>query len=145
MAEGRKVFVDDLAKKYGFDEQQLQDFLIASDFVVRTGMLRQSVADSDVEAIVETFGGAISRKREEEERKARIAAQREKSLSTMMVTSAPSFEGHRIVKYSSLVTRDAFVEIPRGQEGLLRSAANVGDALGKAMSTTRKIVSRKLV
>lgn len=130
--------IKDLASQYGFDKNRLEQYLMKSKYNVYSGLMKKTVNDADIPAIVNDYQAYLVQQKEAADRQAQAAAEKKRAMASMLITSGFSFDGYRITKYSGYISGDDAIEVPRGREGIFQNATNVGDALMKSLTVIRR-------
>ncbi|WP_225048581.1 heavy metal-binding domain-containing protein [Lacticaseibacillus kribbianus] len=143
--------VKELANTNNIPVDQLSGFLkttkqFQTNFTTFGGL---QVRDEDAQSILVSFEQYVENQKVElaEREAAKIAAERaaqqeairkQRALAEMLITSGFNFDGYTVVKYSGYISGDDAVQIPRGTDGIFRSATNTGDALMQNLSVIRR-------
>lgn len=149
--------IRDIAKINGFDEDAFEHFCNSEKSIEVKGTFSSSIADFDVNRVVELYKREIARieaeneenaRAEEEKRLAakRAAEEKQRALANMLITSGFYFDGYKIVKYSGYISGDDVVQIPRETKffaGTSTSTA-VGEELTNALVRIRRQALQEL-
>ena len=110
----------DIAAKYKIDQVDFERFIIDNNLPHATGMMSISVDDRKAEDYVKQFlnkspeGQArIKEVEEEEKEKQRKRANLLAATSHILVTTGDSVDGHRIVRYSDIISGEDVILINR--------------------------------
>ena len=119
--------VRQIAEEYDINQDEFEEFIRSNGLAFSSGIFSgMTIEDSLVKQYVEQFLAPPEpeplseeeRKYEEEIKKrqeeaARLKMQRDKEIAKVMVTSAPGFEGYKIVKYSDLISCEESIALNR--------------------------------
>ena len=119
----------DIAKKHGWAESEFIKFLDRNPQIESGGFFQKTLADKDVEKVVEIYQKELRAKGMMPQTEQEIKKQ--KAISSMLISSGFSFEGYRIVKYSGYISGDDAVQIPRSGVFGGNNGQNLTDALVK--------------
>lgn len=125
----------EIAVKYGFKQDDFEQYLIRQDQVKTTGFMGTSVADADVPRIVELYEAYLDEKeakrqqaQREKEEKELAERKKQQAIARMLVSSGFNFDGYRIVRYSGYISGDDAIQINRG-DLFINAGQNLTDAL----------------
>jgi uncharacterized protein YbjQ (UPF0145 family) len=132
----------ELARQYGFDENQLKEVAENSGLRYRKSVITgATIDDDDVDELINKYKENLRL----EEMKAQMAKQKaaeepikRKKIAEMLISSGFSFEGYKIVKYSGYISGDDVVQVSRGEDGIFSGATDVGEALSQALRKIRR-------
>lgn len=130
--------IKDLANENGFDRDDLENWLRKSEYNVYFGLIKNTVNDEDVPAILRDYRDELDRRSQAAKRRAQSEEEKRRAMASMLITSGFSFDGYRITKYSGYISGDDAIEVSRGREGIFQQATNVGDALMKSLTVIRR-------
>ena len=148
--------VRDIAKNYGFDADAFERFCNSEKSIEVKGTFSPTVADSDVNRVVELYKKEMARKQAENEEKARVEeekrlaakrAEEEKkiALANMLITSGFNFDGYKITKYSGYISGDDVIQIKK-EKGFFTglNKVDVGAALSESLVKIRQQALKEL-
>lgn len=144
----------DIVKQHGIDKAAFEAWLPNSGYTFKTSALGGvDVDDSqDIGSIVGAFKEYHASWQQEQQQKqeeaARASAQaaaaakeeaanKQRALANMLITSGFSFDGYTITKYSGYISGDDAVSVPR-KEGFWSTTTDVGDALMASLVKIRR-------
>lgn len=130
--------VKEIAKKYGLNLQDFNDYLDRNPEKQKFIDWAWVVEDADVPQVIEQYKTDMIKRTATAKEYAAIAeekkrAEQEKSqaLASILITSGFNFDGYKIVKYSGYISGDDATEIPRGGIFGGNNGKNLTDALVK--------------
>lgn len=128
----------DVAKKWGFNEEDFEDYLKKQSVIEISGAFGTKIDEKDEEKAVDLYRKVLQAKadKEAEKQKAILEArekerQKQKALAEMLISSGFNFEGYRIVKYSGYISGDDEVRIDRATLHDDKTGRVLSDALVK--------------
>lgn len=145
-----------IASNYRLDKAVFDKWLVESGFSFRRrtfGGLDVDDVNQDIKAIVAQFReerasfeeaakqAAAEKQRLEAESllaTQRAAEEKQRALSSMLITSGFNFDGYVITRYSGYISGDDAVQIPRGQGGIFNNVTDVGSSLMKSLVQIRR-------
>lgn len=133
-----------IAAQYKLNKQDFERFIRNSRYNFRDAITGMDIDDNqNIIDIVNAYLSQKARENEAEEyerKKAERAAEEKRiALSTMLITSGFSFDGHTIVKYSGYISGDDAIQVPRGTSGFLfDTTTNVADSLMASLVKIRR-------
>lgn len=112
----------DIAREYGIDQWDFEQYLRKIG-AGNEGFLSYTL-DDKIQEHVANYKSALHEKqakadaaknaaKEELERKQRLAAEKQKALASILITSGFNFDGYKIKKYSGYISGDDCVTMPR--------------------------------
>ena len=105
--------IKDISKNYGVDEMEFERFCNQEKTIEVKGAFSSSIADNDVERAVNLYKQAKAEKADADKAKADAAAEKQRFLASMLITSGFNFDGYTIKKYSGYISGDDATTIPR--------------------------------
>ena len=135
----------DIARFNGLDQRALDEWLKQSGYPVKIGMAGGVTVDDSV-IIEDLVGNFRIFAAEEQERLAadhamaqNAAAEKQQSLSNMLITSGFNFDGYMISKYSGYISGDSAISVNRPSQGWLGGVSgNVGNDLMDSLVHIRR-------
>lgn len=148
-------FVDLVARKKGWQTDQLEQYVLSAGFETRRVLGRLGFENADEKAIVAGFERHLDKLEFEremnkpenvalKEKRDRQEAEERKATASMLITSGFNFEGYRIVKYSGYISGDDVVQVDRGLDFLISRGTDTGSALSDALVKIRRNALREL-
>lgn len=130
--------VADIAKKYGFDKEEFETFVVQRTKIPTSGFATK-ISDDDVEKAVKLFTEEVINPREEkrlaaekaEQERIRKEQEKQNAMASMLITSGFNFDGYTITKYSGYISGDDACQIPRSGIFGGNNGKNLTDALVK--------------
>lgn len=121
------MYLDDFAKMYGFDVEQVEEFIGSAGFEIKSSFTKKMIQDSDVASIVSGFHRHLEQN-----------AEKQKAMASILITSGFGFDGYTIKKYSGYISGDDAVQIDRGKIGIFSQGTDVGKALMSSIVLIRR-------
>jgi uncharacterized protein YbjQ (UPF0145 family) len=141
----------DIAKTNGLDPRAFDRWLKQSGHPHKSGVTGALTVDDNLDTaeLVSQYNQHLAQEQERlaqeqaslaQERAAaeRAAAEKQRELGSMLITSGFNFDGYTITKYSGYISGDSAIQVNRPTDGWLGVKGNVGDDLMASLVHIRR-------
>jgi len=136
--------LNDIAKQYGFDSDELEVFIRSSDFRFKDKFSGIVVEEADETRIVDCFKQCLADEANAQADAAQRAAAEKKAaddkqaaMAKILITPGFNFEGYTITKYSEYISGDGAISVDRGTGGFFGTQTKVDEALMDSLAKIR--------